>query len=413
MQIIRSVTKETFWQLVGKVGSLVSTILVLGIITRTYGETGLGINTLTFTYLAFFYLSADLGLNAYVLQRMHQHPEDANKLFNLRFYLSIMLSLLALMLLPFLPFNNYQFNLSVAIGVLTVVGYGVVNSANLIFQYNSGYKYSAIASLVGVLGVLPLTLVLVYLRVSVEFLALTSLLTWFINSVVSLNLVKRFYKFKLILPELSFFKVTIRGAWPIATTLIINTLYFRVDSFILTADYNFSEVGSYNLAYQVFQNVIVLPTFIMNGYYPLMLKSLNESKAVFFEQFKKMMLILLGLSAIAALGGWFLAPLIVRILAGKGFLGSVESLKLLSLSYPAFFVSSLFIWVLMAFKKYKVMFLIYLFGFMVNVILNLIFIPKFSYIAASWVTVICEYLILCLQLIILVPVFKNLKKGEK
>jgi O-antigen/teichoic acid export membrane protein len=58
-------------------------------------------------------------------------------------------------------------------------------------------------------------------------------------------------------------------------------------------------------------------------------------------------------------------------------------------------------WVLMAKKLYKQLLLIYLIALIVNFFANWYFIPKFSYIAASWVTVVSEYLILLLQVLIL------------
>jgi len=49
--------------------------------------------------------------------------------------------------------------------------------------------------------------------------------------------------------------------------------------------------------------------------------------------------------------------------------------------------------------KYKSMFAIYLIGLIANISLNFMFIPTYSFIAASWITVISEYLILTLQVV--------------
>jgi len=147
------------------------------------------------------------------------------------------------------------------------------------------------------------------------------------------------------------------------------------------------------VAYSVFQSALVLPTFIMNSYYPMMLKTFHGIKVV-----------LLGLFGLAVLGTaatLILAPLIIKILTGGGFNGSTQSLQILSLGFPAYFISSLFMWILIARGRYKSMFLLYTSGLFLNLILNLLYIPKFSFIAASWTTVISEYFILGMQVVVL------------
>jgi O-antigen/teichoic acid export membrane protein len=112
--------------------------------------------------------------------------------------------------------------------------------------------------------------------------------------------------------------------------------------------------------------------------------------------------ILLGLSILGAIVTWLLAPLVIGIIAGDGdFTGSIHTLRILAFGFPAFFGSSLLMWVFVALKKYKLLSAIYLLGLFLNIILNLIFIPQFSYLASAWITGVCEYLILVLQLLIL------------
>lgn len=60
-----------------------------------------------------------------------------------------------------------------------------------------------------------------------------------------------------------------------------------------------------------------------------------------------------------------------------------------------------FMWVLVATGRYKSMFLLYTFGLILNLILNFVYIPKYSFIAASWITVISEYFILIMQIVVL------------
>lgn len=407
MEVVTKVFKQVSWQLAGKFISSVSTLLVLGIVTRSYGETGTGVFTLALTYLAFFFLATDLGLNAYILPKLDLDPDQANKLFNFRLIWAVLLVVLANLIAVFLPFHSSEFVSSVFFGSITILFFGIFNSTNLIFQKNLRYDLSIIASSLGALTVLTVVAYLSQLKVAVSYLALGPVLGWFVNSLVALYLSKNLLNFKLQKISAGFPIETLKVAWPISLTLLLNTVYFRVDTFILTSSHSFADSGNYNLAYSVFQAILVLPTFIMNSFYPLMISKLSENKSAFIKQAKRVGITLFGLSLVASSCGYFFASFVIKILSGQGFLGSVQSLQILSLGFPAYFISSLLMWVMISLKKYKAMSLVYFIGLMINIILNLIFIPKYSYLASSWITGISEYLILSMLIIMLYKDFKQ------
>ena len=184
--------------------------------------------------------------------------------------------------------------------------------------------------------------------------------------------------------------------------LILNTVYFRLDSFVISFFHPFSDVGIYNVAYSVFQSALVVPTFIMNAFFPLMIKALEQEKKYFRQVFSRACLVMLVLSVLGTVLTLILAPIVITLITGeKGFSGSIISLQILSLSFPAFFLSALGMWTLVTLKKYKTVLIIYSLGLLVNGLLNFLLVPQYSYLASSWVTIICEYLILILQVIIL------------
>lgn len=161
-------------------------------------------------------------------------------------------------------------------------------------------------------------------------------------------------------------------------------------------------VGVYNVAYQIFQAALVFPAYIMNGFYPIMLDTFHRDRKKFIDILLRSCLIMLGLGVLGTVTTLLLAPFVISLLAaGDSFNGSIVSLRILSLGFPAFFVSAVLMWTLVTMKKYRHMIAIYMIGLVVNVLLNLTFIPAFSYIASSYITDFSEYLILILQITIL------------
>lgn len=401
MDIIVKVFKQVSWQLLGKAVSVVCGLIVLGLISRTYGKEGTGIYTLSITYLSFFFLVSDLGLNSYFLPKLKENLDYANKLFNLRLFWGIVLVVLSNVLLPFLPFYSKDFSTAILVGASAIVFNGVLSTSNLIFQSKLRYDRSVIALCLGVIIEVPVVVILIRNGVNVGFLAAGPMVAWFVSSITSLFLVKKFLEFRIQRVDINFFWINIKKAWPISLTLLLNIVYFRADSFILSSVRNFSEVGVYNLGYQIFQTALVLPTFIMNGFYPLMIKSHEEDKNKFRKQVGIAFLLMFLIGSVGTFFTFIFGASVINLISGPLFSDSVVVLKILSLGFPAFFGSAVLMWVFITLKKYKTMFLVYSFGLFINLILNIIYIPKYSYIAASWVTIVSEYLILFLQMGIL------------
>lgn len=395
---LRKIANQTGFQLAGKVLSSLVTLFSLSLITNHYGTEGTGVYTLVLTYISFFYLAADLGLNAYALALLNREEELFSKILGFRLLLAVLLVVIAIFLTFFIHDPSGMFFGAVLFGVVSIIGNAVFTSTNLIFQKHFRYDLSVTASSVTTLLSGVLLWIMVRYNYSVSELLLVTTFCWLLCAFFGLVLVKRFLPLKV---ELSYFFIrdTLIKIWPISTTLLLNVFYFRVDAFLLNYYRTLSEVGIYNFAYQFFQTALVLPTFIMNALYPLLLeKELNsptETKRYIIKSFSLMV----GIGFVGSVVTYLVSPLLIPLVAYEGgFNVSVEILQVLGLSFPAFFGSAVLMWGLVTLRLNKTMFLIYLVGLLLNIILNNLFIPNYSYYGAAWVTVSCEYIILLLQI---------------
>src|SRR5258708_3059694 len=307
MDTLRKISAQTFWQILAKFFSSFSTLIILSLVARNFGQFGTGTYTLALTYLSFFYLAADFGVNAHILPKLilTQKELEWRKLLGFRVILSLLLIFLALAILPLLPFKNPQFNQIVVLGILSVLPSAIYVSTNAFFQSNFLYKLSAFASIAGSLVILVLTYLLIVSRASLGMLIVANLIGWISCAALAVFFILQ--RFKKFLPIFDFFyiKELIIESWPITLTLFFNTLYFRVDLFILTFLKSFQEVGLYNLAYQIFQAALVIPTFIMNGYYPIMIKDLTSNRFKFYKELKTAGIAMFILGILASLATFF------------------------------------------------------------------------------------------------------------
>lgn len=405
-EVLRKVSGQTGWQLLGKVITSISTLIIFSLISRNYGESGIGVYTLAITYLGFFFLAGDLGVNAYGIRFFENSPIYFNKILGFRIVHGLLLVLIAMVGSVIFLFEQPLVFWSIIFGSLAIIGSAIFVTTNLVFQSKLRYDLSVIASCLSSVVVLGIVVLFVLFQVSLPYLLIGQVFGWLLCGTIGLLLVRRYVSVKPIY-EFSFNFRMMTTYWPVSFTLLFNVIYFRIDTFIMTFSRGIVDVGIYNLAYQFFSNALVFPTFMMNALYPLFVKEHKKSEKALLPFMIKSAVVMGTVGFVGTIVTYIFSPFVVRFVAGDlGFEGSIQSLKILSFSFPAFFLSAVLMWGLVTLHLNKRMLAVYVIGLIVNFALNFIYIPQYSYIAASWITVFCEYLILLLQLVILIRYFK-------
>lgn len=396
MRLLVLIASNTAFQLLGKIFTALGTLLVMGLVARTYGPIGTGIFTLAVVFLAPFTLVVDFGLNARAIRTYTK--DDSGSAFStlltarliIAFIALIAVSLLAV-LLASLTITRAgfprEFVASVFILAPTLLTFSIYQSALSIFQWKLKYVRNLLALMFGTLALIGTVLALLRLHLPVVFVASAYLISSTVTAGVSFFLIRPWIK-QLSGGRLSDVKKEIIGVLPFALVLIFNTLYFRLDTFLLSAIHGIEISGHYNLAYAVFANILVLPTYIMNVLYPILLSRKNTARYRVF----------VGTVACGMVGAGFMvmavalvgAPFFMTLWLGDGFATATHALKLLVLSIPIFFATALLMWVLVTAEKYWLLLQIYMLGLVVNAVGNLVLIPEFSYQAAAIMTLIGE-----------------------
>ncbi len=403
-------------QLAGKLFATGSLFLINILVARVLGVTAYGEFTKVLTFVAPFYLLADFGINAVYLQKKYSWET----LFFLRATWSLVLTAAAwgiLWLLPAGQGGGYtQFvRAGIVLFLPAIFLQGVITSANAYFQKRLRYDVAMVSVILGSLLLLGICLPAFRLP---ESSALTVILAGILAG-TGLTAVSAFLGVRKLggsarfRPRPGDMKKLFFASTPIALILIFNLIYFRIDNFILILTRPTTEVGIYGLAYKIFETVLVVPTFFMNAVYPLFLSRSGESagrQVVFRRTVKTALagLFLLSLNALVVV--WFLSPLLV--LLRPEFRQSTGALRVLAIGFPFFFVSSGVMWALIARKKQKILALLYGISMIINIALNILFIPDYGFMAAAWITVISEAMVLLVSALLLLPLVRQSNIGE-
>lgn len=404
----KKIAANTFYQLVGKGFTIVSTVFTVALITRSLGVSQFGEYVLVTTVPTFLYLFGDFGLNAIFLRQIAQdnnHVRKFGNLFTLRTALAFVTFLLGVLYVFLFP-HSQTVRLGILLALTTVFAQGVYTSLNALFQHELRYDLSVAAGVV--------SSVFAVLAVAYGFWQHQGLLFFVAVWTATTFLLALFaLVFSLRLPEKPQFswdwawiKTFFVASIPLGLMLIFSQINWTSDVFLLSALSTSTAVGIYRLGYKVFENIIPIPIFFVNALYPVMLQDQRLSFEALWQRLKKSLGALLLSAVVLTVLSFVFAPLAISVLGGEGFEASTLVLKILVFSFPIFFVTAPLQWFLITVGKEKILVWIYGFAAFSNVLINLIFIPRFSYFASIFATIFSEVLILIL-LVWQVVVFKK------
>lgn len=395
-----SLVWNTTAQLVSRVVSALTTLVITIVIARQFGANGFGDFVKITTYVAFFYLLADFGFNAMYLQRKSEWED----LLGLRLIVSSALILIASAVILLFPHGTTQgYTQVVRLGILlfvpSILFQALITTGNALFQKHLRYDLSTVAITVGSLvSLLCVFSVSLFSNMFPTVLwATTAVLLGLASSAcVSLVLSRKLQKVHHSVISKRAMYTLFLSSVPLGLTLLFNLVYFRVDSIILTLTRSTAEVGVYGLAYKIFEIPLVFPTFFMNALYPVMLQETDGKTQETGKALKNILIrssvFLVISSIIISAVLWICAPIIALI--KPEFISGIPAIRVLSFGLPFFFLSGLTMWILIARKKQNILAVIYGVSMIINIFLNYIFIPIHGFIAAAWITVGSEALVL-------------------
>jgi len=399
--VLKIVFKNTIFQVLGKALTAATTLIVTLLIGKFLGPTGYGDFAKIFTFVGYFYVLADFGINSIFVKLTTKDEDSTTRLFTslvtLRLVLGISFALLAssiAFILPYNPAESTGFSPLVKIGIIiasiTILSQSLYTSANAYFQKILRYDFVTVTAALGSLAILITAALASFKKASVIGYSLAYVIGGLIFVLASYFFISR--KLRLLPPAIFFkqdFPKLLSRSWPIGIALIANLIYFRIDIFILANTRKTEEVGLYALSYQFFEAALSVPIFFANSIFPILANLYQNNKAEFVKQFKKWQKLLIGISLVLLLALVLLANLIPLIYDDR-FKGSVLALQILALGLPFFFMTALYWHILIIYNRQKYLTTIYVAGAIFNLVLNLILIPIFGYLAAAATTVISE-----------------------
>ena len=221
--------------------------------------------------------------------------------------------------------------------------------------------------------------------------------------------VRRQIPFRLSLRKESLAR-TLKESWPMAVSAILVLVYFKGDTLLLSLLRTPHEVGVYGVAYKILENIIFFPIMFVGLVMPLLSKYFTADAGMFRAVFQKTFDFLTMIVVPLAVGGIYLSPAIVRILAGGGFEEAAAPLRILFIAIVFIFFGALFGSTIIAIQKQKEVMWVYGGAAALNIAANLYLISRYSYVGAAVTTAATEFVVSSCMLFIIYRATRHLPR---
>jgi O-antigen/teichoic acid export membrane protein len=393
------------------VAKMIGTLLALvgiGFITRYLGKDGFGDYSTVLAFFFFFGAIGDLGLYTISTREISRPESDEKKIlgnvFAMRFVSSFLIVSLSLVLAFFLPYSS-AVKTGIVISALAYVfssGYSVLIG---LFQKRLQMDKVAIGEFFG--KSIQTGAIVAAVKFNLGFLAI--IWTLFVNMIVSFAIVyawsRRFVRFRPAFQRGEWGKF-LKESYPVGISAIIVFAYFKLDTILLSVLRTNADVGIYNAAYKVMENVAFFPAMFVGLVMPIMSRYIFSERKKFELVADKTFKVFLALTVPLFVGTVYLAPGIIQIIGGAGFSDSIPVLRILAAAMVFIFFGNFFTNVIIAGSLQKKLMGILLGVAIFNVSLNLVLIPRFSYMGAAFVSSFTEGLVVLLSFFV---AWKHLK----
>lgn len=406
--LVIKIGKNTFIQSIGKFISAGLSFISVALLTRYLGTTGYGNFTLIFSYLTFFSLISDFGLQLVTVKELAGAKEKIKDLYgtylSIKVILGIIASALALIFTFFFPYST-ELKLGICIGVIAVFISGLMGYFNSILQ--SRVRLDLITFFDVISRLFSVLAIVFFMMLHFNFYYIVS--TVLIGNLISFTFAGFLLK-DTFTKHIDFIlaKRLILLSLPVGITSVLSTLYFKVDIIILSIIKSSADVGIYSLAYKILENILVFWGFYMAVTYPLLANYKLHNHQRYLRLLKNSVLLAVVSSLPIVIISFILAPLAIFLFGGEAFNGSIQVLRILIFSLPFLFLNNTFY----SFYVIEEFNIVIIFGMMLsliaNVVLNIIYIPKYGYIGASYITILSELILF----VTYVVGFKYLKKEK-
>jgi O-antigen/teichoic acid export membrane protein len=387
---------NTGWFLFTRICSLVVAFFTTVYVIRYLGPENYGTLSYAVSFVSLFGFIASLGIDQIVYRELVKRPEDEAQ---------IMGSALSLKLLGGLTATLLAIGSAIILGVtqielilISIVSLTLFGAAGQIFTYvyqaKVQSKYPALITLSISFILAIVKLLVIYFDKGLIYFALVLLLESLLYAVFfAFSYQKHFKMLQHWKADKSTMQTLFATSWPLMLSTVSIMIYARIDQVMLRHYIDTTAVGIYDAAVRLADVWYIIPNVILGALFPAIINAQKSSPNLFRKRIQMCAALLVGLNLLIIIPTNILAPYIIETLFGNSFIGTADVLTIYIWSLIGFSLGQLMNTYLIA-ENYIYIYLYTSVGtVIVNVLLNIWWIPLYGVNGAALATLVSYSLI--------------------
>lgn len=383
---------NTGWLLIDRVLRLGLGLLIYIWIARYLGPDKLGTLSYAIALTTLFGIIAKGGMDNILIREIVKEPESTGDILGTGFLLKLVGAVISLFLVLVCvrylrPDDWLSFSLVATIG--TGIIFQSLEVIRFWFESQVQSKYVVITGSLAFILVVGVKIALILLKAPLVAFA------WAVLSEIVLAgffLVAVYYykggRIGVWCYTGSRARQLLKDGWPLILTAIIATVYLRIDQVMLGDMVDDHSVGLYSVAARISEVWYFLPTVIISSIFPSIVRSRNQDRTVYLERLRLLYEFLFMLAVLVALTITFCSDWIIQLFFGDSYKSASPILAIMIWAGVAVFMGGASYQYLVVENLTRNSFYRTLIGAVVNVALNLLWIPRYGATGAAYATLV-------------------------
>jgi O-antigen/teichoic acid export membrane protein len=389
--IRKTIALNSFWTFVDQIILRVIDYFIVILLARSLDKIGLGQYSFIVAFAELFFIFATFGLSNYVAREAAQKPKLSQKYFSEGlFFILLFSSIITIITTSSVWFIRHEWYITLLVFMISVslTITKLIDHIGIFFKIKNKFNYWCYQNSIGKIIYLIGSLILFKIHPSVFFLCLILILSSLIRLFYSLYLIKKMLIFQFKIISFKRIKHYIKKGSTFLFSNVVNIIHHKFDSIMLSIMISDAVTGIYSAAYRLYTLVLMVGGIIINPIMPTLAKLIKSNEKHYKIIFNNYLRYLIYLSIPILAGGYLLSNELMSLYGNSFALEGSKCFIILLISIIFCFPSNLFYNTLYLIKKEKLLLKFDILFAFTNIFLNLVLIPKYTYLGAAFATFI-------------------------
>lgn len=390
-------TKNASWMFFSRMFTLGVSFISMIYVSRVLGPTNFGELDYSLAVIGIFGILGSWGIEGVLNRELIKYPKQHNEIIGTASILRFILGVIATLLVIIFAILSNVTLLSKILLVLLSCTYTISTFTILqqVFFARAESKYPSIIAAIVSLIISITKVIIIFTGKGIIYLAIVIIVESLLSTLLYLFTYKYILKGNLsdwrFSPAVA--RLFLKTGSAVAFLSVFAMIYSRIDQIMIRNMLDATAVGLYSAGVRLVDLWGFIPTIIGSALYPAVLNARKNSEYLYLKRLRKLFLLYSLPAIIIAIAVSLGAKPLMLLIYGNKFVGGFQALQVYIWSLPGTFIGFFVMNILFTDDHRKILVLTTALPALVNILLNIFWIPAYGIIGAAWATTISYSLI--------------------